>query len=93
MMQRLFLTHPHKVGEGYFEHMVFAFTFGGRLAKAAGAALLHAVIPALCETTASQAIIDMHDEIMARRAQMAKSGSVSASAATLPYHGQGAASS
>jgi hypothetical protein len=93
MMQRLFLTHPHKVGEGYFEHMVFAFAFSGRLAKAAGAALLHAFVPALCETTASQAIIDMHGEIMARRAQMAKTGSVSASAATLPYHGQGAASS
>ena len=93
MMQRLFFAHPHKVGEGYFEHMVFAFTFSGRLAKAAGAALLHGCVPALCETTASQAIIDMHDEIAARRAQMAKSGSVSASPATLPYHGQGAASS
>jgi hypothetical protein len=63
------------------------------LFKAAGAALLHAFIPALCETTASQAIIEMHGEIAARRAQMAKSASVSASAATLPYHGQGAASS
>ena len=93
MMQRLFLAHPHKVGEGYFEHMLFAFTFSGRLAKAAGAALLHAFVPALCETTASQAIIDMHSEIAARRAQMAKSASVTASAATRPYHGQGAASS
>jgi hypothetical protein len=35
----------------------------------------------------------MHSEIAARRAQMAKSVSVSASAATPPYHGQGAASS
>jgi Family of unknown function (DUF6356) len=91
MMQRLFFAHPHKVGESYFEHMLFAFTFSGRLAKAAGAALLHAFVPALCETTASQAIIDMHSEIAARRAQMAKAASVSASAATLPYHGQGAA--
>ena len=49
MMQRLFLSHPHKVGEGYFEHMLFAFTFSGRLFKAAGAALLHAFVPALCE--------------------------------------------
>ena len=93
MMQRLFFAHPHKVGEGYFEHMRFAFTFSGRLFKAAGAALLHAFVPALCQTTASQAIIDMHKEIAARRAAMAKAGSVSASAATLPYHGQGAASS
>jgi hypothetical protein len=91
MLQRLFFAHPHKVGEGYFEHMLFAFTFSGRLAKAAGAALLHAFVPALCETTASQAIMDMHAEISARRAQMAKGAS--ASAATRPYHGQGAASS
>jgi hypothetical protein len=88
MMQRLFLAHPHKIGESYFEHMLFAFTFSGRLFKAAGAALLHAFVPALCETTASQAIIDMHAEIAARRKAMA-----SASAASPSYHGQGAASS
>ncbi|WP_438816480.1 DUF6356 family protein [Taklimakanibacter deserti] len=93
MMQRLFFAHPHKVGEGYFEHMLFALTFSGRLFKAAGAAFLHAFVPALCETTASQAIIDMHAEIAARRKAMAQSGAVSASAATRPYHGQGAASS
>ena len=93
MMQRLFLAHPHKVGEGYFEHMLFAFTFSGRLAKAACAALVHAFVPALCETTASQAIMDMHGEIAARRAQMAKSASLTASVATQTYHGQGAACS
>jgi hypothetical protein len=93
MMQRLFLSHPHKVGESYFEHMLFAFTFSGRLLKAAGAALVHAFIPALCETTASQAIMDMHAEIAARRAQMAKPASASVSAATPSYHGQGAARS
>jgi hypothetical protein len=92
MMQRLFLAHPEKVGESYFEHMLFALTFSGRLFKAAGAALLHAFVPALCETTASQAIMDMHAEIAARRRAMAQAG-VSASAATPSYHGQGAASS
>jgi hypothetical protein len=92
MMQRLFLEHPHKVNESYFEHMVFAFTFSGRLLKAAGAALLHAFVPALCETTASQAIMDMHAEISARRAQMAKTNA-GASTATPSYHGQGAVKS
>ena len=95
MMQRLFFAHPHKIGEGYFEHMFFALTFSGRLFKAAGAALVHAFIPALCETTASQGIIDMHAEIAARRRAMAQEGTrgISASAATPSYHGQGAASS
>jgi hypothetical protein len=61
--------------------MRFAVTFSGRLAKAAGAALLHAFVPALCETTASQAIIDMHGEIAARRAQMAQRASARANPA------------
>ena len=90
-VQRIFLDHPERVGESYFEHMLFAFKFSGRLFKAGAAALLHAFVPSLCETTASQAIIDMHSEIAARRAAMAKSAS--ASAATPSYHGQGAASS
>lgn len=95
IIQRVFLSHPHKVGEGFFEHMLFALTFSGRLFKASAAAFLHAFVPSLCETTASQAIIDMHAEIAARRALMAKSQAptVNASAATPQYHGQGAASS
>jgi len=74
IVQRIFLDHPERVGESYFEHMFFAFKFSGRLFKAAAAALLHAFVPSLCETTASQAIIDMHSEIAARRAEMAKGG-------------------
>ncbi|WP_119391225.1 DUF6356 family protein [Taklimakanibacter lacteus] len=73
IVERIFLRHPHRVGEGFFEHMVFALTFSGRLFKASAAAFLHAFVPALCETTASQAIMDMHAEIAARRTQMAKS--------------------
>jgi hypothetical protein len=95
IVQRLFLSHPRRVGEGYFEHMLFALMFSGRLFKASAAAFLHAFIPSLCETTASQAIIDMHTEIMARRSAMAKSENAGASlsAARSSYHGQGAASS
>ena len=50
----LFLDHPAKVDETYLEHMRFAFSFSFWLATAALAALVHAVIPALCETTASR---------------------------------------
>ncbi|HTN97784.1 MAG TPA: DUF6356 family protein [Nordella sp.] len=95
IIQRVFLSHPHKVGEGFFEHMLFALTFSGRLFKASAAAFLHAFVPSMCETTASKAIMDMHAEIAARRALMAKSQgpAVSASEATPQYRGQGAASS
>lgn len=50
----LFLDHPATVNETYFEHMRFAFSFAFWLGAAAVAALVHAFIPALCETTASR---------------------------------------
>ena len=50
----LFLDHPATVDETYFQHMRFAFNFAFWLGVAAGAALVHAFIPALCETTASR---------------------------------------
>lgn len=93
ILERVFLNHPHRVNESFFEHMFFALAFSGRLFKASAAAFLHAFVPALCETTASQAIMNMHAEIAARRAQMAKSEGISASAANSQYHGQGAAGS
>lgn len=56
MFARLFLDHPAKVEETYFEHMCFALRFAALLAAAMGAALVHAVIPCLFEKTASQII-------------------------------------
>lgn len=72
MLSRLFHDHPAKVGESYFEHMAFAFGFSFRLFRAAAAALLHGVVPACCETTASSAVLAMNEEISRRRAQMAQ---------------------
>lgn len=54
LLDRWFLAHPASVDETYFEHMRFALGFCFWLALAAGAALIHAVFPALCETTASR---------------------------------------
>lgn len=71
-LSKLFTDHPEAVGENYFEHMAFAFKFSGRLFRAAFAAFAHGVVPALCETTASQTVLDMTDEIRARRAEMAR---------------------
>ncbi|MCK0096019.1 DUF6356 family protein [Yoonia sp. F2084L] len=50
----VFLDHPATVNETYFQHMRFAFSFAFWLGVAALAALVHALIPALCETTASR---------------------------------------
>jgi hypothetical protein len=50
----LFTDHPASVDETYLGHMRFAFGFAFWLSVAALAAVVHAVIPALCETTASR---------------------------------------
>lgn len=69
-MSKLFTEHPEAVGESYFEHMAFALKFSGRLFRAALAAFAHGFVPGVCETTASTAVLEMNDEIRARRSQM-----------------------
>ena len=48
-LARLFTDHPASVDETYFGHMAFAGWFAGRLFMAAGAALIHALLPFLFE--------------------------------------------
>jgi hypothetical protein len=61
MITRIFLDHPAKVDETFFEHMAFALKFAGLLFAAAGAALVHAFIPCLCEKTASGIIAKLYE--------------------------------
>lgn len=67
-LDRVFFAHPRSVDESYVEHGTFALRFASRLLLAGMAALIHAVVPCLCETTASRIILGMHAEIVARRA-------------------------
>ena len=61
--QKILFEHPASVGEGYFEHMRFASTFAFGLFVAAGAAVIHALIPCLCEKTASNKIKELYGKI------------------------------
>lgn len=61
MITRMFFDHPASVDESYGEHARFAFGFSMKLFAAAGAALVHAVIPCLFEKTASRMIADMYE--------------------------------
>lgn len=54
-----FTEHPASVGESYLGHFAFALKFAGKLFCAGGAALVHALVPALFETTASRLIKEM----------------------------------
>lgn len=57
---RLFTDHPATVGESYFGHLRFALSFAGWLLLAGLAALVHALLPFLFETTASRIITRLH---------------------------------
>ncbi|MGB5864667.1 MAG: DUF6356 family protein [Sulfitobacter sp.] len=60
MITRIFLDHPAKVDETFLEHMAFAGKFSAKLFAAAGAALVHALIPCLFEKTASKIIAELY---------------------------------
>lgn len=60
MINRLFLDHPRKVDESYFEHAVFAAMFSLKLFAAGFCALVHAIIPGAFEKTASRMIAEMY---------------------------------
>lgn len=60
MINRVFLSHPASVDESYLEHARFAGGFALQLFAAAGAALVHALIPCLFEKTASGIIARLY---------------------------------
>ena len=60
MFYRLFKEHPEAVQETYVQHAMFASRFALKLAAAAGAALVHAVVLALFEKTASRIVADLY---------------------------------
>jgi len=61
MLKRLFLDHPNSVDESYLEHLAFAGKFSALLFAAAGAALIHAVVPCLFEKTASKIVARLYE--------------------------------
>lgn len=80
-LHRLFLDHPREVEESYLEHMGAASTYGFRLLGAAGAAFIHALIPGVCKTAASDRIKAMAAELngraeTARETRMREAGAI-----------------
>ena len=64
--ERLFVAHPISVNEGYLAHAGVALRFALLLFCAGLAALVHAVIPALFEASASSTIKKLHREMSER---------------------------
>ena len=59
----VFTRHPASVGQTWVQHGRFALSVSWTLTLAALAAVVHAVVPALCETTASRAVDRLHAQI------------------------------
>jgi len=66
MFRRLFLSHPQQVGESYFQHQRVALSFAVPLLGAGLAAILHAVVPGLCEQTAGDIVRKLHARLEQR---------------------------
>jgi len=67
MIDRLFLEHPRTVNETYPAHFAAAAAVGSQLLVASLKCFVHALVPALCKTSGSDAIVRLHSQIAPRR--------------------------
>ncbi len=66
-LHRLFNEHPASVGETYWEHLLRASWFGGRMLLAACACFMHAIFPFLFVKTGSTAITQLYSAMVTHR--------------------------
>ena len=64
---KVMLAHPADVNESYIQHLLVAAGFAVRLFLAAGACLVHAVIPCLFTRTASRALDSLYRDVYQNR--------------------------
>lgn len=66
MIRRLFISHPQKAGESYFQHQRVALSFALPLLGAGLAAIVHALVPGLYERTAGDMIRKLYRRLERR---------------------------
>ena len=79
MWNRWFLAHPESAGETYLEHQRVALGFAGALLRAGLACFVHALMPALFQTTASRTIMELHQKMAVRQQRSAPAATPSKS--------------
>lgn len=67
MFEKLFTEHPRTVGESYLEHMRASWGVALQLISAGVKCIVHGLVPGLCKTAGSDAILTLHREIAPRR--------------------------
>lgn len=66
-MNNIFTKHPKSVGESYFQHFRKALNFSGLLLSLSFKALVHAILPCCYETTVSDRIKKLNENMQKRR--------------------------
>ena len=66
MLHDWFSAHPQSVGETYSEHQRTALRFSLVLFQAGLACFVHALVPVLCQRTASRCVSELHDKMTRR---------------------------
>jgi hypothetical protein len=72
MFNKLFVAHPHSVGESYFEHMAVAFSFGFKMLGGGLACIIHGLVPGLFVCSGSKMITCLNAELEAKRGHTSK---------------------
>jgi hypothetical protein len=67
LLGKLLLDHPRSLGETYWQHQRRALRFGISMIGAGAACLVHALLPAVFERTASSTVQRLYDEMRAAR--------------------------
>ena len=68
MLKRI-KEHLESVEENYFQHMFCAFGYGIKMILGGLGAIVHAVCPAIFQTTASRVNAELHSQLQARLAR------------------------
>ena len=66
-LHRLFTDHPATVNETYGQHFVSAMSFGLRMIWGGLVCMVHALIPGVCCTKASEMIGELHGRMIVNR--------------------------
>jgi len=70
ILENLFTDHPRSLGESYLQHQQHALAFGVTMVAAGIACIVHALVPALFETTGSRAVTRLYNRMVLNRAQL-----------------------
>ena len=70
-LHRMFVEHPRNLGESYWQHGRTAARFGAEMVAGGLACLVHAAVPGLFATTASERVKNLYAQMRARQPNLA----------------------